>query len=105
MKDGADGKRLGARPASRAYQNWHVDLQPDPRPHGIRDGIRTTRDRTMGELIDLDAYRRRKQGGLPRLATSREIETPKSPRSPDTYRLGLPKPPDRPDDPEAPEPA
>jgi hypothetical protein len=59
----------------------------------------------MGELIDLDAYRRRKQGGLPRLAASREADAPKSPPQSDTRRLGLPKPPDRPDDPDAPEPA
>jgi hypothetical protein len=60
----------------------------------------------MGELIDLDAYRRRKQGGLPRLATSREVAPSKvPPKAPETRRLGLPKPPDRPDDPDAPEPA
>lgn len=59
----------------------------------------------MGKLIDLDAYRRRKQRGLPRLATSRDREPPVSPGAPDISRLGLPKPPDRPDDPDAPEPA
>jgi hypothetical protein len=59
----------------------------------------------MGELIDLDAYRRRKHGGLPRLAASRDGDTPKAPRSSDSNRLGLPKPPERPDDPDAPEPA
>ena len=63
----------------------------------------------MGELIDLDAYRRRKHRGLPRLATSRDTETPARPseshRPSDSHRLGLPKPPDRSDDPDAPEPA
>ena len=59
----------------------------------------------MGKLIDLDAYRRRKQRGLPRLATSRDPEQPASPTAPDSARLGLPKPPERPDDPDAPEPA
>jgi hypothetical protein len=56
----------------------------------------------MGELIDLDAYRRRKQHGLPRLASSRDRDEP---RPSDNHRLGLPKPPDRPEDPDAPEPA
>lgn len=70
----------------------------------------------MGELIDLEAYRRRKHRGLPRLATSRGCEPPASPSAPgpsapDGYRLGLPKPskPSKPakhpDDPDAPEPA
>ncbi|MBK1670343.1 hypothetical protein CKO28_20170 [Rhodovibrio sodomensis] len=62
----------------------------------------------MGKLIDLDAYRRRKQRGLPRLATSRDADAPASPRPSDSYRLGLPNPPERPgrpDDPDAPEPA
>ncbi len=67
----------------------------------------------MGELIDLDAYRRRKHRGLPRLATSRGCEPSTSPSTPDPsapdgYRLGLPKPskPSKhPDDPDAPEPA
>jgi hypothetical protein len=59
----------------------------------------------MGELIDLEAYRRRKQGGLPRLATPRDPAPPGGPRGPDGYRLGLPKPPQRPDDRDAPEPA
>ena len=64
----------------------------------------------MGKLIDLDAYRRRKQRGLPRLATSRDSEHPAGPSAPDSSsrdssRLGLPNPPERPDDPDAPEPA
>ena len=59
----------------------------------------------MGELIDLDAYRRRKHRGLPRLATSRDADAPASTRPSDSPRLGLPKPPERPDDPDAPEPA
>ena len=59
----------------------------------------------MGQLIDLDAYRRRKLGGLPRLATSREPEPADPTRPSPPNRLGLPKPPDRADDPDTPEPA
>ena len=56
----------------------------------------------MGELIDLEAYRRRKLGGLPRLAASRHTDGRESPRSPDSPRSGLPKQPDCPNDPDAP---
>jgi hypothetical protein len=102
MKDGADGKRCraGARICAR-FATVLSDATGEPAP----DGISRTKDRIMGELIDLDAYRRRKQRGLPRLATSRDPDVPKGPSQTDTRRLGLPKPPERTDDPDAPEPA
>ncbi|MBK1698763.1 hypothetical protein [Rhodovibrio salinarum] len=59
----------------------------------------------MGELIDLDAYRRRKQRGLPRLATIRDPDKANGPRPAENPRPRFPKLPEPPDDPDPPEPA
>lgn len=63
----------------------------------------------MGQLIDLEAYRRRKARGLPRLATSRDPDAPAE--RPHRRDAGSPPPPALPrpsdrrgdDDPDAPD--
>jgi hypothetical protein len=103
MKLDADGKRC--RPRASVRRSPGAFDAPLSTSRLRRDAF----EETMGQLIDLEAYRRRKARGLPRLATSRDPDAPAE--RPHRRDAGSPPPPALPrpsdrrgdDDPDAPD--